>query len=142
MRGRGGIGRRAGLKSRFPIWECGFESHRPHFSLDIYMNPYMKKKEGLTAKDMLFKMLFVSLSKQELRYLVKRLGSCGDQILARVGGKYGKFALISVVIDGLFELDVLDDFFRGFLKIRINYAEEVQSLKDRFELETNTEQSE
>lgn len=106
------------------------------------MNPYMKKKEDLTAKDMLFKMLFVSLSKQELRYLVKRLGPCGDQILARTNRESGVSALISVVIEGLCELDVLDDFFRGFLKIRKNYVEEVQSLKDRFELETNVEQSE
>jgi hypothetical protein len=29
MRGRGGIGRRAGLKIRFRK-ECGFDSHRPH----------------------------------------------------------------------------------------------------------------
>ncbi len=37
--GRGETGRRSGLKIRFPSWECGFESRRPHHLLLPLLSP-------------------------------------------------------------------------------------------------------
>ena len=80
--GRGGIGRRAGLRNRF-LRECGFESHRPHFSVSTksimfvtqFNHTFFYKQKGVTMKNLIPIVIYLAcecgLTDEEIAMLEK-----------------------------------------------------------------------